>query len=82
LRQAGRSVELRPAPEARPAPSESQHSAAEGGTRDRVRPVGAVHVLRLRRQRQETASLYSGLYSGVSPNQGSSLTGGNVARGP
>jgi hypothetical protein len=42
---------LRPAPKARSAahPQERQHSAAEGGTRDRVRPAEAVRLRRLRR---------------------------------
>jgi hypothetical protein len=42
--RAGRAVELRPAPKARNAAhlQERQHSAAEGGTRDRVRPAGAL----------------------------------------
>jgi len=42
--RAGSAVELRPAPNARIAahPQERQHSAAEGGTRDRVRPAGAL----------------------------------------
>jgi hypothetical protein len=41
VKRAGRAVELRPAPEARNAahPQERQHSAAAGGTRDRVRPA-------------------------------------------
>ena len=40
----------RPAPQARDAahPQERQHSAAEGGTRDRVRPAGALHMRHLR----------------------------------
>ena len=44
MKRAGRAVELRPAPKARNAahPQERQHSAAEGGTRDRVRPAGAL----------------------------------------
>jgi len=44
VKRAGRAVELRPAPKARIAahPQERQHSAAEGGTRDRVRPAGAL----------------------------------------
>ena len=44
MKRAGRAVELRPAPEARNAthPQERQHSAAEGGTRDRVRPAEAL----------------------------------------
>jgi hypothetical protein len=39
-RRAGSAVELRPAPKTRHAahPQERQHSAAAGGTRDRVRP--------------------------------------------
>ena len=39
MKRAGRAVELRPAPKARIAahPQERQYSAAEGGTRDRVR---------------------------------------------
>lgn len=51
MKRAGRAVELRPAPKARLAahPQERQHSAAEGGTRDRVRPAGALHMRRLRR---------------------------------
>ena len=54
MEQAGRAVELRPAPEARNAarPQERQHSAAEGGTRDRVRPAGALNLLRQCRERQ------------------------------
>jgi hypothetical protein len=50
VKGAGRAVELRPAPKARKAahPQEHQHSAAEGGTRDRVRPAGALHVRRSR----------------------------------
>jgi hypothetical protein len=44
VKRAGRAVELRPAPKARNAahPQERQHSAAEGGTRDRVRPAEAL----------------------------------------
>ena len=51
MKRAGSAVELRPAPKARRAahPQERQHSAAEGGTRDRVRPAGALHMRRLRR---------------------------------
>jgi hypothetical protein len=51
MERAGRAVELRPAPKARSAahPQERQHSAAEGGTRDRVRPAGALRMRRLRR---------------------------------
>ena len=50
MKRAGSAVELRPAPKARSAahPQERQHSAAEGGTRDRVRPAGALHTRRLR----------------------------------
>jgi hypothetical protein len=46
VKRAGCAVELRPAPKARNAahPQERQHSAAEGGTRDRVRPGGALHM--------------------------------------
>jgi hypothetical protein len=48
VKRAGRAVELRPAPKARNAahPQERQHSAAGGGTRDRVRPDGALSVRR------------------------------------
>ena len=51
MKRAGRAVELRPAPKARSAahPQERQHSAAEGGTRDRVRPAGALRERRVRR---------------------------------
>ena len=51
MKRAGRAVEPRPAPKARIAahPQERQHSAAEGGTRDRVRPAGALHMRRSRR---------------------------------
>jgi hypothetical protein len=44
VKRAGSAVELRPAPQAREAahPQERQHSAAEGGTRDRVRPDGVL----------------------------------------
>jgi hypothetical protein len=44
VKRAGRAVELWPAPKARIAahPQERQHSATEGGTRDRVRPAGAL----------------------------------------
>jgi hypothetical protein len=51
VKRAGSAVELRPAPKARNAahPQERQHSAAEGGTRDRVRPAGALRMRRLRR---------------------------------
>jgi hypothetical protein len=51
VKRAGTAVEFRPAPKARSAahPQERQHSAAEGGTRDRVRPAGALHTRRLRR---------------------------------
>ena len=50
MKRAGRAVELRPAPKARIAahPQERQHSAAEGGTRDRVRPAGALRMRCLR----------------------------------
>jgi hypothetical protein len=50
VKRAGRAVELRPAPKARNAarPQERQHSAAEGGTRDRVRPDRSSHARRLR----------------------------------
>jgi hypothetical protein len=50
VKRAGRAVELRPAPKARIAahPQERQHSAAEGGTRDRVRPAGALRMRCLR----------------------------------
>jgi hypothetical protein len=50
VKRAGSAVELRPAPKARSAahPQERQHSAAEGGTRDRVRPAGALHMRHLR----------------------------------
>jgi hypothetical protein len=47
VKRAGSAVDLRPAPKARAAhPQERQHSAAEGGTRDRVRPAGALHARR------------------------------------
>jgi len=51
VERAGSAVELRPAPKARSAahPQERQHSAAEGGTRDRVRPAGARYKRRMRR---------------------------------
>jgi hypothetical protein len=51
VKRAGSAVELRPAPKARSAahPQERQHSAAEGGTRDRVCPAGALHARRSRR---------------------------------
>jgi hypothetical protein len=54
VKRAGRAVELRPAPKARYAahPQERQHGAAEGGTRDRVRPAGALNLRRQRRKRQ------------------------------
>jgi hypothetical protein len=50
VKRAGRAVELRPAPKARIAahPQERQYSAAEGGTRDRVRPAGALRMRCLR----------------------------------
>jgi hypothetical protein len=43
MKRAGSAVELRSAPKARHAahPQERQHSAARGGTRDRVRPAEA-----------------------------------------
>jgi hypothetical protein len=46
VKRAGRAVEFRPAPKARNAahPQERQHSAAEGGTRDRVCPAGALRM--------------------------------------
>jgi hypothetical protein len=48
VERAGSADELRPAPKARNAahPQERQHSAAEGGTRDRVRPAGVLHARR------------------------------------
>jgi hypothetical protein len=48
VERAGSADELRPAPKAHNAahPQERQHSAAEGGTRDRVRPAGALHARR------------------------------------
>jgi hypothetical protein len=48
VKRAGRAVELRPAPKARNAahPQERQDSGAEGGTRDRVRPAGALDMRR------------------------------------
>jgi hypothetical protein len=51
VERAGSAVELRPAPKARNAahPQERQHSAAEGGTRDRVRPAGALRERRVAR---------------------------------
>jgi hypothetical protein len=51
VERAGSAVELWPAPKARSAahPQERQHSAAEGGTRDRVRPAGALRQRRGRR---------------------------------
>jgi hypothetical protein len=51
VERAGSAVELRPAPKARSAahPQERQHSAAEGGTRDRGRPAGALRMRRSRR---------------------------------
>jgi hypothetical protein len=51
VERAGSAVELRPAPKARSAahPQERQHSAAEGGTRDRVRPAAALRERRARR---------------------------------
>jgi len=54
VKRAGRAAEFRPAPKARSAahPQERQHSAAEGGTRDRVRPAGTLRMRRLRRLRQ------------------------------
>jgi hypothetical protein len=54
VERAGSAVELRPAPKARSAayPWERQHSAAEGGTRDRVRPAGVLCERRVRRLRQ------------------------------
>ena len=50
LCKAGGRDASRPAPKARSAahPQERQHSAAEGGTRDRVRPAGALGMRRLR----------------------------------
>jgi hypothetical protein len=55
VKRAGRAVELRPAPKARNAahPQERQHNiAAEGGTRNRVRPAGALNLRPHRRERQ------------------------------
>jgi hypothetical protein len=54
VKRAERAVELRPAPKARNAahPQERQHSAAEGGTQDRVRPAQALNSRRHRRERQ------------------------------
>ena len=51
MERAGSAVELRPAPKARSAahPQERQHSAAEGGKRDRVRPAGGLRTRRVRR---------------------------------
>ena len=58
MERAGSAVELRPAPKARSAahPQERQHSAAEGGTRDRVRPAGALRMRRLRRPASGTVT--------------------------
>ena len=44
MERVGSAVELRLAPKARSAahPKERQHSAAEGGTRDRVRMAGVL----------------------------------------
>jgi hypothetical protein len=55
VKRAGSAVELRPAPKARSAahPQERQHSAAEGGTRDRVRPAAALRERRVRRPASE-----------------------------
>jgi hypothetical protein len=49
--RARRAVELWPEPKARIAahPRERQHSAAEGGTRERVRSAEALHARCLRR---------------------------------
>jgi hypothetical protein len=61
VKRAGRAVEPRPAPKARNAahPQERQHSAAEGGTRDRVRPAGALDMRRLRRPRQGSSPAWA-----------------------
>ena len=58
MKRAGSAVELRPAPKARSAahPQERQHSAAEGGTRDRVRPAGTLRMRRLRRPASGTVT--------------------------
>jgi hypothetical protein len=62
VKRAGSAVELRPAPKARNAahPQERQHSAAEGGTRDRVRPAGALRMRRLRRPASGTVTRMGG----------------------
>ena len=62
MKRAGSAVELRPAPKARNAahPQERQHSAAEGGTRDRVRPAGALRMPRLRRPASGTVTRTGG----------------------
>ncbi len=51
MERVGSAVELRLAPKARSAahPKERQHSAAEGGTRDRVRMAGVLCKWRVRR---------------------------------
>jgi hypothetical protein len=66
VERAASAVELRPAPKARSAahPQERQHSAAEGGTRDRVRPAGALRARRVRR-----------LASGIVTRPGEDATG-------
>ena len=72
MKRAGSAVELRPAPKARNAahPQERQHSAAEGGTRDRVRPAGALRCGACAAQRQgsspEWAETPAGLVSEAS----------------
>ena len=74
MKRAGRAVELRPAPKARSAahPQERQHSAAEGGTRDRVRPAGALHMRRLRRRRQGSSPEWAETRAEMVANYGGS----------
>ena len=72
MKRAGSAVELRPAPKARSAahPQERQHSAAEGGTRDRVRPAGALRMRRLRRAASGIVTYAEHGISDVMPSAG------------
>jgi hypothetical protein len=76
-KRAGSAVELRPAPKARNAahPQERQHSAAAGGTRDRVRPAGALRARRLRRPASGIVTRMGGDARALDDNGSSWLSG-------
>jgi hypothetical protein len=77
LCKAGGREASRPAPKARSAAhlQERQHSAAERGTRDRVRPAGALDARRLRRPASGIVTRMGGDARALDDNGSSRLSG-------